>query len=147
MTEEQIALARRVVVCKGWRWMPGMAIGSLILTSTDGLVVLPCGRVLDVVDDDGMQMVSASEYPYDDEGVPEYRWADRMNIPDLADPATLGCLLVLVREHHKEPRLAVVPTGKGWSVSRVWLRSPHDRVAGVHTLEAEALVAALEAAP
>jgi len=68
-------------------------------------------------------------------------------LPDLTDPATLGCLLALVREHHKEPRLAVVPTGKGWSVSRVWLRSPHDRVAGVHTLEAEAIVAALEAAP
>jgi hypothetical protein len=68
-------------------------------------------------------------------------------LPDLTDPATLGCLLALVREHHKEPRLAVVPNGKGWSVSRVWLRSPHDRVAGVHTLEAEALVAALEAAP
>jgi len=25
MTEEQIALAKRAVACKGWRWMPGMA--------------------------------------------------------------------------------------------------------------------------
>jgi hypothetical protein len=147
MTDEQIALARRAVACKGWKWMPGMAIGCMIFTSTHGLVVVPHGRVLAMRDDDGMQMVSASEYPYDNEGVPEYLWADLTHIPDLTDPATLGCLLALVREHHKEPRLAVVPNGKGWSVSRVWLRSPHDRVAGVHTLEAEALVAALEATP
>jgi hypothetical protein len=111
MSEEQIALAKRAVSRKGFRWMPGMA---------------DCyGRRLR----EGDWLDPAAEFP------------------DLTDPATLGCLLALVREHHKEPRLAVVPTGKGWSVSRVWLRSPHDRVAGVHTLEAEALVAALEAAP
>jgi hypothetical protein len=78
-----------------------------------------------------------------------WRWNRTIDRPDLRDPATLGCLLALVREYHNEARLAVVPTGRGWSVSRVWLRSPHDRVAGVgmYTLEAEALVAALEAAP
>ena len=116
MNEAQIALARRAVACKGWRWMPGM----LAHFEHDGRSV----RV----------------------GMPD-AWASTTALPDLTDPATLGCLLALVREHHKEPRLAVVPTGKGWSVSRVWLRSPHDRVAGVHTLEAEALVAALQAAP
>jgi hypothetical protein len=25
MTEEQIALSRRAVACKGWKWLPGMA--------------------------------------------------------------------------------------------------------------------------
>ena len=147
MTEEQIALARRAVACKGWRWMSGMAIEGLTMTSTHGLIVVPYGRVLDMRDDDGMQMVSVSEYLYDDEGVPEYRWADLTHVPDITDPATLGCLIALARELYKEPRLAVVPNGAGWSVSRVWLRSPHDRVAGVYALEAEALVAALEAAP
>jgi hypothetical protein len=25
MTDEMIALSRRAVACKGWRWMPGIA--------------------------------------------------------------------------------------------------------------------------
>ena len=125
MTEEQIAIAKRAVACKGWIWMPGMLVHV------------------------GFRVVWVDETTFrsfDERGNEMYGSTDCL-LPDLTDPATLGCLLALVREHHKEPRLAVVPTGKGWSVSRVWLRSPHDRVAGVHTLEAEALVAALEAAP
>jgi hypothetical protein len=125
MSEEQIALAKRAVACKGWRLMPGMLVHV------------------------GFRVVWADETTFrsfDERGNEMYGSTDCL-LPDLTDPATLGCLLALVREHHKEPRLAVVPNGKGWSVSRVWLRSPHDRVAGVHTLEAEALVAALEAAP
>jgi hypothetical protein len=126
MTDEQIALARRAVACKGWRWMPGM------LTVENFRCIWS----------DASQIELASYAAYN-----HRRSHLKSELPSLTDPATLGCLLALVREHHKEPRLAVVPTGKGWSVSRVWLRSPHDRVAGVHTLEADALVAALEAAP
>jgi hypothetical protein len=131
MTDEQIALARRAVACKGWRWMSGMLRGD--------------GFRCTWVDEDERELAAPT---WCANGI---EWKNSRtgskDLPDLTDPATLGCLLALVREHHKEPRLAVVPTGKGWSVSRVWLRSPHDRVAGVHTLEAEALVAALEAAP
>jgi hypothetical protein len=121
MSEEQIALAKRAVECKGFRLMSGMRTHR--------------GETIDCVD-----FESGQAYCGEFDVVISA-------LPDLTDPATLGCLLALVREHHKEPRLAVIPNGKGWSVSRVWLRSPHDRVAGVHTLEAEALVAALEAAP
>lgn len=144
MTEEQIALARRAVACRGWRWMPGMSIGGLCLSSVSGLGFAPYGRVLNVRDDDGMQMVSASEYPYDDYGVPEYRWAELTHIPDLTDPATLGCLLALVREAYGDHRLACVPWRLHWAVDRVWTKN--GRLAEGAT-EAEALVAALEAAP
>ena len=142
MSEEQIALAKRAVACKGWRWMEGMGVvdGDGLKNRVtrvepldmygDGVEVVPWEMVHRLVADSCCS-----------------QWREHGILPNLTDPATLGCLLALVREHHKEPRLAVVPTGKGWSVSRVWLRSPHDRVAGVHTLEAEALVAALEAAP
>jgi hypothetical protein len=132
MSEEQIALAKRAVACRGWRWMPGMLGFDPYGINDPVRVAFPPGKAY--------RMPTLEAW-----GRPSY--IVHTELPDLTDPATLGCLLALVREHHKEPRLAVVPNGKGWSVSRVWLRSPHDRVAGVHTLEAEALVAALEAAP
>lgn len=144
MTDEQIALARRAVACKGWRWMPGMAIGEMGLGCTSGLFICDHGRVLDVRDDDGMQMVSASEYPYDDDGIPEYRWADATHVPDLEDPATLGCLLALVREAHGVPCLQVsvkISREHGYQFDC----HPHLRGQWVDS-EAEALVTALEAA-
>ena len=144
MTEEQIALARRAVACRGWRWMPGMSICAMGLTSSRGLDICDHGRVLDVMDDDGMQMVSASEYPYDEDGVPEYRWADAMHIPDLTDPATLGCLLALVRVAHGHELLHLsYRIAKGAVGFACYTPRPRPWVSS----EAEALVAALEDAP
>lgn len=107
MTEDNIALAKRLVACKGWRWMPGMA-------DTWG------GRVRE---GDGIDRIKA--------------------LPDLTDPATLGCLLALVREAWGDPK-AYVRAGRGWEwVTDFYVerRPPHGET------EAEALVAALEAAP
>jgi len=63
-------------------------------------------------------------------------------LPDLQDPATLGCLLALVREAY--PDAYTVPQfGGGWEVA-----SPVDAdVVGDGLSEAEALVAALERSP
>lgn len=116
MTGEMEALARRAVACKGWRWMPGMqALGGV--------------RVFDVMGDtfDGMDTDS------------EYLDAPTANLlPDLTDPATLGCLLAVTRKAWNRPYASISRWEKGWDWDGWWWAC---------TSEAEALVAALEAAP
>jgi hypothetical protein len=65
--------------------------------------------------------------------------------PDLTDPATLGCLLHLVREAWGGDGVFVRLTASGWRVMRGSVSSVVNISAGA--TEAEALVAALEAAP
>ena len=80
--EEKIALSRRAVACKGWRWMPGM------------------------LTDEGRRVMRV--WP-DDLGI---KWSHLLDnrvvrdadaLPDLTDPATLGCLVTLVRELYRAP--------------------------------------------
>jgi hypothetical protein len=74
-------------------------------------------------------------------------------LPDLADPATLGCLLALVREAW-EPRrgtdhiASTVHTSTGWGVgARVGSECFASIILPAFSSEAAALIAALEAAP
>lgn len=123
MTEEQIALARRAVACKGWRWMPGMLA---VEWATPGMS-LTGGRPVRV----------------------DERWHEvGVWLPDLTDPATLGTVLALVREAWCDPEAHLALGACGWilmsgesRVAEVVYPSPAGRI------EAEALVAALEAAP
>ena len=122
MTEQDwIELGRRAVACKGWRWMPGMLcipIGGGFPLRYNGIV--------------------APNMP--DAGGVQYR-------PDFRDPATLGCLLALVREAYDLPRLALVCCDGRWRVISAGLdvRFPI-RAPAKNNTEAAALVAALEAA-
>ena len=110
-------LARRAVACKRWRWMPGM------------LAIMPEDR-------DGCIW---TERVSDDEWRPAIG-----SIPDLTDPATLGCLLALVRKAHGDPQMfveAYSSLGDKWRCVGVSFSSEW-----VNPNEAAALVAALEAA-
>ena len=116
-------LARRAVACRGWRWMPGML-------TTDGLRIV--GRVPELT-----------------RGWPPHPWM----LPDLTDPATLGCVLALVREAFPTAP-ATTSRHSSWEMSRghyyFWIVSfctgkKWDQSSG--QTEAAALVAALEAAP
>jgi hypothetical protein len=70
-----------------------------------------------------------------------WRWNSAVDVPDLRDPATIGCVLALVREAHDEVGLVPILMGDGeW---QVLFHGGHV----VGTCEAAALVAALEAAP
>ena len=129
MTEEQIALSKRAVACKKWRWLPGM------LTTCD----------LRVVDGGDEYVIGHRSGPTKDGG----GWYDGEAeglLPDLTDPATLGCLLALVREAWGESRICVVPmSGHKWGVAIPNVLRESPRFKG--TTEAEAIIGALEAAP
>lgn len=112
-------LGRRAVACKHWRWMPGM----LLLPHVDGC-----------------ECCEDRNFPRRAARIPAVFTTD-IDVPDLTDPATLGCLLALVREAWANQALHARPEGNAW---RVWSAEPGARVYGA---EAEALVAALEAAP
>ena len=128
MTSDLEPLARRAIACKGWRWMPGMR-------TTDAMRV---------VHDQPL-------YPGRPCAIREGAWVDiapprplRDALPDLTDPATLGCLLALVREARGESTGFLTPAkGGGWTYWTGLYQADYFH----GDIEAEALVAALEAAP
>jgi hypothetical protein len=142
MTKEQIALSRRAVASGRWQWAPG------------------------ALDQFGRRVINV--WP-DDLGI---KWSHLLDnrvvrdadaLPDLSDPATLGCLLALVRKAWRCPTVYVRQSstvGYGilaWEVCDLYLDAEACRALGVpregsvgswgHGSEAEALVAALEGAP
>lgn len=123
-------VARRAVACRRWRWMSGM------LSVMPGVDV---GRVLLV--GDWVHVSWDSELPAALCGPGEI-------LPDLTDPATLGCLLALVREAWNDPRLrtehdSTYGDSYGWRV----MGGDDDEKSSRCITEAWALVYALEAAP
>lgn len=115
MSTDFETIARRAVACPRWRWMGGMQV--VHTPPHDGAT----GYHLRLSQDG--YIPASNEYP------------------DLSDPATLGCLLALVREAWGKPDLHARPEGRYW---RMWASEPS---ANIHLTEAAALVAALEAAP
>ena len=129
MSEE---LSQRAIACEGWRWLPGMratipdAPGNARIVSIDEVAIKG--------------------------GFSDARWDHdswtyghpRPCLPDLSDPATLGCLLALVRSAYGDPWIRVEPMSSGWVC--IYSKPPPGLPANGDT-EAEALVAALECAP
>lgn len=83
-----------------------------------------------------------------------WRWNSACDVPDLTDPATLGCVLALVRAAWGKPNGVVNYANecgsdpRGWYYC--WVSNDGRQGGGIHwysRTEAEALVAALEAAP
>ena len=129
--EEIEQLARRAVACKRWRWMPGML-------TEKGLRVIQRDR-------DGYVVWYYQDKWYIAELVPGTR-------PDLTDPATLGCLLGLVREAWGPTASVSVNLSGFWAVGGATVLKGKGKGSSINlgiwkNSELEALVAALEVAP
>ena len=143
MTTEQLEqfeeLARRAVACKRWRWMPGML-------SDKGLRVTRCKELrVTRCDDDGYVVGYYENLSYIAECVPD-------SLPDLSDPATLGCLLALVREAWGPTASVSVNLSGFWAVGGATVLKGKGKGASINlgiwkNSELEALVTALEVAP
>lgn len=139
MNEEMIDLSRRVILCKNWRWMPGMKDmeGWRLYREVVGFTAQ---------DKDGKTVTGwdaiGGEWEY-------HQVAHFPKLPDLSDPATLGCLLAIIREVYSDPCACVIPIdyGPAGVMWQVRLTANGRQVTERHyTNEIEALVAALEAA-
>ena len=123
MTVISPSLASRAVACAHWRWVPGMLVGGFRVQHAD---VAVCSAV----PDDGRTFDLC--HPSDGD-------------PHLPDPATLGCLLSLVRAAWGEPTICIVYDSR--QIGAEWWVSGCPMSQASFPTEAEALVAALEAAP
>ena len=116
-------LGRRAMACKYWRWMPGMYLLPHI---------------------DGCKCCEDRNFPRRAARLPAVFTTD-IDVPDFSDPATLGCLLHLVREAWG--RDAYIEVNKYERNGGRYLCDTQVGIAFPGQTEAEALVAALEAAP
>ena len=137
MDDPTLNLARRAVACKGWRWRPGM------LTHEGYLLTRKRGDLWTCAAQDGRGLGRILGLA---------RLSLRGSFPDLSDPATLGCLLALVRKAWGDPTFYVVCAGVKIKDTDVFGWDFFGQFKGLscrgllYRSEAEALVAALEAA-
>lgn len=152
MNAERLEIARRLVACKGWVWLPGMLrrdprhpeAWQRIISVSD---LSPAGNVRISAACVERSITGALTLPMVCEWVESA--GDCFHVPDLDDDLTRLGVLAVVRRAWGDP---CATTGKQWARER-WgvfvLERPDDAMAREFNgpTEEAALLAALEAAP
>jgi hypothetical protein len=127
MTPALTAAAGRLITLQGFGWMPGMVDveGRRFVDVSEGIIEI----------DGSLFQHSRGHYS-----------AAVAALPDLTDPATLGCVLAMVREAYGDPGVgAVLSTSLAEGEPTWWLIWAGDQLFDAAT-EGEVLVNALAAA-
>jgi len=136
MTDEELKIARAFVECSPWQWLPGMRMLHSIMGPA---------RVRSTTDQ-GVWVVKeknlASGFRVERDG----------NIPDVTDPATLGCILQVARDAMGDPGLhlrCTLPYVPSYTAASPWAvySGRGQRLSDRHDSEAESLLQVLQAAP
>jgi hypothetical protein len=145
-------LAKRAVACRGWRWLPGMRtlpdhLGRIWRTANGVPYGIRRSQALALMADGKGTNPSPSRRDWRFEPP-----AQRDLLPDFSDPATLGCLLALVRAVWSDPDAYACNLdgydGHAWVCVAAGDPARFPYGVGHHhgETEAEALVCALESA-
>ena len=146
MNKQQLELARRAVACDHWRWMEGIKV--IVKFSADHEEF----RLVRVKGKHSVLAVPLRLEQFNIDTLTEVG-----ALPDLTDPATLGCLLHLVREAWGDPLARVERTNRFYTYddrgtgcsARAWavhIKTPPHLTRIPADTEIEALINALEAA-
>jgi hypothetical protein len=146
VTPDIVDLARRAVACKAWRWLPGM-VGWR--TAHDGRQV----RVRFVESVEDFELADPRVSVRKPSMTPIFAWGYGRQagwhevstvLPDLTDPATLGCVLALLRQTWGDDVWVQRELDDEWDCYRI---SDGQFISYAGKTEAEAIVTALEDAP
>jgi len=132
-TDKLLELGRRAIACPDWAWMPGMLARSVDTPARSY-------RVLRVQDNGRVHCDGGYQFGG--------TMRSKDSIPAFNDPATIGCMMYLVRAALNDPSICWVPDiGQrgGWGIASR-LRSSDESLSAVRLGDtlADALVVALE---
>ena len=140
MDAETLDIARRLVACKGWVWLPGMIACDVSRPTTWRRRLLSQGKVF------------GWKFDAIDGPVPRGPWHNLDEwVPDLDDDLTRLGVLAVVRRAYRDDSIGIAKFGSEWAVTVAYteIASGDARMAILRRgpTELAALLAALEAAP
>ena len=152
MTWEMIVLARCAVACEDWRWLPGMLAWRTtqpVVQARGGPCVVPVRFVagmnegsVELADPEVVESPRGNTVAAAHSSLDGWHRAEDLH-PDFSDPATVGCLLALVRAARGDPHYRPWPLVHDPGLVEWVIEAPSAKRQTIYSTEVAALVAAL----